>query len=143
MKYKSHIVYVLNIDDGSAFYVGSHNGAREYSETAILSQSGNILQKQACLTHNWDEYYSRVKLEKVEQFNTQEDALKREQELITSMFEVLKPEQILNKSKRCNMHSSKYSYEHDAKWKEHYAEVMRKPKQTSTSRMGRRKNEEI
>lgn len=136
-KYNSHLVYVLSIDDGEQFYVGSHNGNRTYTETGILSQSGNPLQKEACKNHSWDQYYLRVKLESVEQYETEEDALRREQELLDSMFNVLPKERILNKTKFGNHTSSKYCYEHDDDWKERYAEAMRKPKACSTERMGR------
>lgn len=140
--FNTHLVYVLSIDDGEQYYVGSHNGARTYTPTGILSQSGNTLQKEACKTHNWDAYYSRVKLEKVEQFNTQEEALAREQELLTAMFNVLPKEMILNKTERGNHISSKYAYTHDDDWKERYSAVMRKPKACSTERMGRRPSSE-
>jgi hypothetical protein len=141
-KYNTHLVYVLSIDDGEKFYVGSHNGNRTYTEVGILSQSGNPLQKEACRTRNWDAYYTRVKLESVEQYETEEEALRREQELLDSMFNVLPKEMILNKTKFGNHVSSKYAYIHDDDWKERYAEVMRKPKACSTERMGRRPRNE-
>lgn len=135
--YKTHLVYVLSIDNGDMFYIGSHNGNREYTEYGILSQSGNILQREAVKTRDWDTYYSRVKLFSVEEYDTQEEALEREQELITMMFETLSEEHILNRGKTCNKPSHQYSYKHDEEWKTRYSRSMRKPK-SSSSRMGRK-----
>lgn len=137
-KYHSHLVYTLSIDNGQQYYVGSHNGNRDYTEYAILSQSGNILQRETVKTHNWDEYYSRVKLVDVEQFTTEEDALTREQELIDKLFLEFPKERILNVRSKGNFESGHYSYDHDDSWKLKFSSSIKHPKACSTKRMGRK-----
>lgn len=137
-KYQSHLVYTLSIDNGKQFYVGSHNGNREYTEYGILSQSGNPIRKETLVTHDWNSYYSRVKLVRVEQFDNEEDALNREQELLDEMFFMLPKDKILNVRKCRNKHSELYTYDHDYNWKQKYSEAMKHPKECSTERMGRR-----
>lgn len=137
-KYQSHLVYTLSIDNGKQFYVGSHNGNREYTEYGILSQSGNLIRKETLVTHDWNSYYSRVKLIRVEQFDNEEDALKREQELLDEMFFMLPKDRILNVRKCRNKPSELYTYDHDYNWKQKYSEAMKHPKECSTERMGRR-----
>ena len=133
-KFKSHITYVLNIDNGRQFYIGSHNGNRDYTEYGILSQSGNPLQRAAVITHDWNSYYDRVKLHKVEQFETEEQALAREQELINQYMTLLPRDMVMNKTGRGNLLSSKYAYNHNAEWRDKHSAVMNKPKSLNSLR---------
>lgn len=142
-RYNSHLVYILSIDDGKQFYCGSHNGNRTYTETGILSQSGNPLQKIACKNRDWDSYYNRVELIRVEQFNSEEEALKREQEILDNMFYMLPRGMILNKRPKGNRSHKTYSYEHSDAWKANYSSVMQKPKSSTKRMIGPCKNEEV
>lgn len=141
MKYGTHLTYILSIDNGNQFYIGSHNGNRTYTECAILHQSGNSLQKEACKTHNWDQYYERVKLIEVEQHNSEEEALRREQELLDSYAKQYPREKILNQQLKSNKPSHQYTYKHDDEWKKKYSLAMRHPKATTKRRY--KKHEEV
>lgn len=143
MNYKTHLTYILSIDNGNQYYIGSHNGNRTYTEYGILSQSGNPLQKEACKTHNWDLYYERVKLLEVEQHSSEEDALIREQELLDLYAKQYPREKILNKQLKSNKPSHQYSYKHDDSWKQRYSLAMRHPKSTTKRRCKEYYNEEV
>lgn len=144
MNYKTHLTYILSIDNGNQYYIGSHNGNRTYTEYGILSQSGNPLQKEACKTHDWGRYYERVKLISVEQHNSEEDALLREQELLNQYAEQYPREKILNKYLKSNSPSHYYKYDHNTEWKQKYSQAMKHPKVTTLYRRNKEySNEEV
>ena len=131
--FATHCVYILQDTQENQFYVGSHNAKRHhYTETGILSQSGNPLQKIAVQTKNWNSYYDRVKLLYVIQCDSEETALGIEQQLINLMFILFPAERIMNKRRTANNPSHYYSYPHTAEWKKNYSEVMRKPKSVNS-----------
>lgn len=136
-RYNSHITYVLSIDNGKQIYVGSHNGNRTYTTTGIISQSGNPLQKIAVETKNWTDYYNRVSLAYLYEFEDEESALQKEQELLDLLFTILPKERILNRSRKANQPSSNYRYDHDEEWKQKYSESMKKPKSMNSLRAKR------
>ena len=134
--YKTHNVYTLIIDEGKetqSYYTGSHNSPNKvYTPIGILAQSGNKLRDLATKTHNWNEYYNRVRLLNVEEFETEEEALSREQELLNEMFETLPKEQILNKRRNGNLPIQNYQFDHNENWRNSHSQKLQKPKSVNS-----------
>lgn len=127
--YHTHLVYILQEKENNhRFYIGSHNANRRYTEVGILSQSGNIYQRQACLSHDWDKYYNTVSLVHVIECNSESEALLLEQQLIDLFFSIFPEKQIMNKRRKANLPSHNYRYEHTDSWKESHSQKLQKPK---------------
>lgn len=87
--YKNNLAYELLID-GKYHYYGSHccSEKRLIKACNIIADSGNALNTQRHRHEiTGDEYRSRVKLIMVWEFDTPEEALAKEAELITASYE--------------------------------------------------------
>lgn len=86
-KYSSNNVYILEIH-GCQYYVGCHARQKEMTEAQILWSSGNQLRRAQ---HNGlittEEYKECCRLIHIEEYDTSEEALNREVELIQKFKE--------------------------------------------------------
>lgn len=85
--YKSNVVYVAEIH-GCHYYVGCHCWKKGLSEYDILIHSGNPLEeayRKKLITHQ--EYMECCRLVHVEEYDSKEEALNREAELIEKFKE--------------------------------------------------------